>query len=157
MIDAGLAADRRIHHGQQGGGHLHHGNASQPGGCRKSRHVAHHATAKGNDQRAPLQPAAKGCVMDQAHGGWGFLIFSRLDHQGAGVKPRLAEALQGSCAVVGFHHGVGHQQHLGACFKAKAPNLVAQSQQGCRADDHRVGGSLQLHPDRLQIHRAIIL
>ena len=95
--------------------------------------------------------------MDQAHGGWGFLIFSRLDHQGAAVKPRLAEALQGSGAVMGFHHSVCHQQHLGACFKAQAPNLVAQTQQGCRADDHRVGGSLQLHPDRLQIHRAIIL
>jgi two-component sensor histidine kinase len=41
MVHAGLATDRRIHHGQQGGGHLHHGDAPQPSGGGEARHVAH--------------------------------------------------------------------------------------------------------------------
>ena len=82
MVDAGLATDRRIHHGQQGGGHLHHGDAPQPGGGGETGHVADDAAAEGHDQRTALQFGRKGGVMDQGDGGRCFLIFAGLNHQG---------------------------------------------------------------------------
>ena len=82
MVDAGLATDRRIHHGQQGGGHLHHGDAPQPGGGSETRHVADDAAAEGHNQRTALQFGRKGGVMDQGDGGGVFLVFARFNHQG---------------------------------------------------------------------------
>ena len=92
MVDTGLAADGRIHHGQQGGGHLHHGNSPQPGGGCKTGHVADDAATEGNDQRAALQPAGKGGVVDLGHGGGGLLVFTGVDHQGGGLKAGGLEA-----------------------------------------------------------------
>ena len=49
MIDAGLAAHRRVHLGQQGGRHLHEGDAALVTGSGESGHVADHATAQRDD------------------------------------------------------------------------------------------------------------
>ena len=148
VVHARLAADRRIHHRQQGGGHLHHGDAPQPGGRRKPRHVAHHAAAEGHDQRTPLQLALKGGVVDLGHGGRCFLVFPGLDHQGTGSQIGGLQAGQGRRAVVLLHHRVGHQQHLGARLEAPLPDQCPHPAEAAGADHHRVGIGAEGHLDR---------
>ena len=49
MIDAGLAADRRVHLGEQRGWHLHEGDAALVTGRGEASHVADHAAAQRDD------------------------------------------------------------------------------------------------------------
>ena len=46
QVDGGLAAHRRIHHGEQTRGDLHKLAAAHVGGGHKARHVAHDAAAE---------------------------------------------------------------------------------------------------------------
>ena len=49
QVDGRLAADRRIHHGEQACGNLHKLAAAHVGGGHKARHVAHDAAAERHD------------------------------------------------------------------------------------------------------------
>ena len=110
----------------------------------------HHATAKRHDQRAALEPAIKGGVMNQAHGGWRFLVFAGLDHQGAGIEPSCQQAGRSPGPVVLSHHRVGHHQHLGSGLEAAGTDLLAHRSQGAAADRHGVGVLREGHLDRAQ-------
>ena len=72
-VDGGLAADRRIHLGQNRGRDLHKIDAALIDGRRETRQVADHAAAKGGDDIAPVQPfgqqgVAQGFQMVEALG-----------------------------------------------------------------------------------------
>ena len=49
VVDGGFAAHRRVHLGQQGGGHLHIRHAAHVAGCGEARHVTHHAATQGEE------------------------------------------------------------------------------------------------------------
>ncbi len=51
QIDAGLAADRRIDHREQGRRHLHEGDAAHPAGRAETGEIADHAAAEREDRR----------------------------------------------------------------------------------------------------------
>ena len=86
VVHARFAADGGIHHRQQGGGHLHNGDAPQPGGGGKAGHIPHHATTEGNDQGAPFEFLAEGGIMNLRHRGRGFLGFTGFNHQQARLQ-----------------------------------------------------------------------
>ena len=139
MVHAGLAADGGIHHRQQGGGHLHHGDAPQPGGGGEAGHVAHHAAAEGHDQRSPLQAVAEGGVMDQGHGGGGFLVFAGFDHQGVHREASLLEAAATRGPVVPLDLGIGDQQHPGVRPDSLGHEQFCQAGQAACSEHDRVG------------------
>jgi hypothetical protein len=55
MVDAGLAADRRVHLGQQRGGHLDEVDAPLVDGRRETGHVADHAAAQRHEDCAAVE------------------------------------------------------------------------------------------------------
>ena len=92
MVDTGFATNGGIDHGEKGGWNLHHGNAPQPTGGGKTGHVAHHAAAKGHDQRPSLQFVLERRVVDQRHSGGVFLLLAGFDHQQLADKARRVQA-----------------------------------------------------------------
>eukprot|EP01022_Parablepharisma_sp_SALTPOND_P033114 TRINITY_DN881_c1_g1_i23.p1 TRINITY_DN881_c1_g1~~TRINITY_DN881_c1_g1_i23.p1 ORF type:complete len:1292 (+),score=465.19 TRINITY_DN881_c1_g1_i23:16524-20399(+) len=69
VVDAGLAADRRIHLRQQGGGHLHEGHAAHIGGCGKAGQVADHATAQGHQGGLAVALVGQQAIEDRHQAG----------------------------------------------------------------------------------------
>ena len=148
VVDAGLATDGGVHHRQQGGGNLHHGDTPQPGGCGKTAHVTHHTAAEGHEQGAPLQPLAKSLVVDARHRGRCFLLFSRLQHQGGGQQARPLQARQQHGAVMAVHHRVADHQNPCARREAQRPDPLPQALQQTLPDQDGIGLLPQLHRDR---------
>ena len=58
QVDAGLAADGRVHLRQQRGGDLNHRDAAHEDGRQEARHVGDDAAAKGNHQAGAVAAAA---------------------------------------------------------------------------------------------------
>src|SRR5512136_2290134 len=55
MIETGLAADARIHHGKERRGHLDVRYTAQQGRSGESGQIAHHAAAEGDDDTRSLE------------------------------------------------------------------------------------------------------
>jgi hypothetical protein len=56
QVDGGFAADGRVHHGQERGGHLDEGYPPHEDGGQKTAEVPHHPAAQGDEGRAPVGP-----------------------------------------------------------------------------------------------------
>ncbi len=68
MVDAGLAAHRRIDLGQQGGRHLDEVHAALVAGGRKTGHVTDHAATQGDHGGAPVMACGQQAIEDQLQG-----------------------------------------------------------------------------------------
>ena len=86
VVHAGFAANRGIHHGQQGGWNLNHTDAPQPCGRGESRHVSDHPASESQHQRAAFQLPRERRVMDFRNGCGGFLVFSGFDQQELSIE-----------------------------------------------------------------------
>ena len=139
MIHTGLATDGGIHHGQQSGWHLHHADAPQPGRGREAGHVAHHATAKRQHQRAAFQLLREGGVMDGCHGGGGLVLFSGLDHQQLGAESAAAQALDTGLSVGTRHIGVADHQDSSTLTDARLLEFSSDACQTAGTDHHLIG------------------
>ncbi|MNZ94076.1 hypothetical protein D3C78_1131770 [compost metagenome] len=84
MVDAGLAADRRVDLGQQGGRHLDEVDAALIAGGSEAGHVTDHAATQGDHGGAAVVPCSQQAIEDQ---------------------------LQGFPVLVGFAIGQYHRQH----------------------------------------------
>ena len=153
MVHTGLAADRRIDHGQQGGGHLHHGDSPEPGGGRKASHVADDPTAQGHQQGATLQFALEGGLVNESNGGGGFLLFTGLHHQQRGVEAGCLQAGQGRGPIEGLHLRITHHQQLGAGAKTLLGHQGSKLGQAASPNHDRIGLALQGDLNRLKHHR----
>jgi hypothetical protein len=56
QVDGGFAADARVHHGQQGGGHLHQGQPPHVNRGHKAGDIPHHPAPQGDERGAPVGP-----------------------------------------------------------------------------------------------------
>ena len=112
VIHAGFAANSGVHHGQQGGGRLYHGDAPQPCGGGEASHVAHHATTEGHDQGAPFQMFTPAGVVNPGHGGRGFVGFSRLHQQGTDGEASGPQGFHDVSPIMMKDDGIAHHQHL---------------------------------------------
>ncbi len=65
-VDAGLAADGGVDHGQERGGHVDEGNPAQVGGGREAGGVAHDAAAQGHERARSLQAVLEHAAVERA-------------------------------------------------------------------------------------------
>ncbi len=132
-VDAGLAADRGIDLGQQGGRNLHEGQAAQGGGGGKPGQVADHAAAEGDDGGAALdakreQPVDDILVDLHAFGG-----FATGDDDRIGLDRGFAEAVEQGLQVQVGDVAVGDDD--GALLRQARGKQGAGAGQQVVADD----------------------
>ena len=128
----------RVHHGQQGGGHLDEGQPPHEDGGQKAGEVPHHAASQGDDRGAPVGAPGQefpGQALD--HGpGLGALPGRRgQKHRGqAGRGQRVQDggAVEAGHPAVRDHHHLGREPEGGQ----NASQLVAQA----RLDHDPVAG-----------------
>ncbi|MNZ97286.1 hypothetical protein D3C78_1165140 [compost metagenome] len=105
MVDAGLAADRRVDLGQQGGRHLDEVDAALIARRSEAGHVADNATTEGHHRGAAVVPGREEAVENQLQGFPVFVGFAiREDHWQHRIgTQRLAETfeIQGRDGLVG--------------------------------------------------------
>ncbi len=145
QVNAGLAADRRVNHRQQGGGDVHQPDAALVGGGDEAGQVAHHAAPEGDDRVGAAQagrggPAAQALDLGQGLGA----LAGRdrgLDHPHARGLERGRQARRRPGQV-----GVAHQQ-------GRRPGIAGGQQlsglaQEARADVDRKARGADLGPPR---------
>jgi hypothetical protein len=109
MIDAGLAAHRRVHLGQQGSRNLNEVHTALiTGGCEPG-HIPDHAAAQGNHRGPTVMPCSQQCIENGLQGFpvlEGFAI-GKHDRQDVVTGQRLAQTLhvqRRNCAVGDDRH-----------------------------------------------------
>jgi hypothetical protein len=132
-VDAGLAADRRVDHAEQRGGHRHPAHPAQPGRGDEAGQVGHRAAADPDDRVGPGEvgaaqrvPARPGHLERLGRLGVGHL--DRPDGQPG--RPQCGADPVGQLPQRG---GV-HDGHLG-----RAGQQRGQAAEQVRADEHLVG------------------
>jgi hypothetical protein len=158
-VEAGLAADGGVHHGEQGGRHLHERDAAQPRGRDEAGEVADHAAAHGAHPRVAVAGGRRQAGVQIGPRGHRLAAFAgrHLEQQGLHAEraPRLGDPLRmagrghvgvghdrrarrPTCADVG--HGMGKEVGAGA-----DPDVVARIQ---RHAHPRGGDRRGAHPFR---------
>src|ERR1019366_474474 len=66
MVEAGLAADRRVDHGEQRGRHLNEAPSAEQARRRKAPEVSDDAAARRDDDRVPIDAPSERGVPDRA-------------------------------------------------------------------------------------------
>ena len=133
MVDAGLAADRRVDLREQRGGHLHERHAALVAGRGKSGHVANNAAAERNDCAVAAE-AVRHQHIDDARDGSQRLV--RLAIRQDGFDDATAtEGLGQRVHIKGRDGGIADNQHV-AAGKVGA-NEIRLTQQAL-ADQNRV-------------------
>ena len=94
-VHRSLAAYRRIHHRQQGGGHLHAVDAAHPAGGGEPGHVADDAAAQRDHRRVAGRAECGESLDHRAEVGQGFLGFAGGDDVAGDVQVRLRPAQRG--------------------------------------------------------------
>ena len=96
-VDAGLAADRGIHLGQQRGGHLHDADAAPQDAGGEAGQIADHAAAERDDAIAPLDAELEQAFAEGSQHGEALACLAGADHrlaekQALSIKARLQRA-----------------------------------------------------------------
>ncbi len=117
-VDPGLAADRRIDLGQQGGRHLHDADSAPQDAGGEAGQVSHHAAAEGDDAVAALHPELEQPLRERSEHGKALARLAGLDHHLAEQEPLLSEARLEHGKMQRCHIGVGHH-------RVRAPLSVA--------------------------------
>ena len=128
VVDGGFATHRRIHLGQQRGGHLDKGHTAHVAGGGEARHVAHHTTAQRHEHGLAVTAAGEQVVKDEVEREPVLVLFAVGQQHGADLgvvgRQRLAQcrtvkAIDGGVAD---HHGVCRlrQAMPGPCLLQKA-------------------------------------
>ena len=119
-VDAGLAADGRVHHGQQRGGHVHDVHAAQPGGGREPGHVGGRSTAQADDRVLAPNPDAAQHLPDEADDGQFLARLGVGEFDAVGV-----DSLVGQMVSDGFgglrQHGLVQNGDLVATARGSGP------------------------------------
>ena len=76
VVDGRLASHRRVHLGQQCGGHLHERHATHVCCSRKPRHITDHAPTQGKKHRLAVASVFQQCVKNQIEGLPGLVLFA---------------------------------------------------------------------------------
>ncbi len=91
VVDPGLPADRAVDLREQGGGHVHHRNAAQVGGCRKPDDIADHAAADGDDHRRAIRLGLDERVEHARHGVEVLVTLAVFDQDRGAIRSGLTE------------------------------------------------------------------
>jgi hypothetical protein len=144
-VDAGLAADRGIHLGQQRGRHLHDADAAPQNAGGKARQIADHPAAERHDAIAALDAKLEQALAERRQYGE---ALARL----AGAHHGLAEK-QAVSVETRFHRGEIERRHVAVAdhHAARARKRGGDPPPGRGnqplADDDRVAPSRQLYFD----------
>jgi len=150
MVNPGFAPDGRIHHRQQGGGHLDDLNASQPSRSRKTRHVSNNAAAEGHHQRAAFKFCAIGRIVNCCNGGRRLLVFAGINHQEFNTEACVLEAVQAGIAIGGGDIWVADHKHTPTRFDSRIQHLLAKRCQTAGSNHNVVGIALKSNTDVMQ-------
>ena len=148
VVDAGLAADRRVHLGEERGRHLHERQAAEQRRRREACEVAHHTAAEGDDGRPALDPRVEEAVVEHGEPGEVLVLLAVGDHHDGRRKTRVAERRDGSVVLA---HCWAHarrkfyevEQATGSPIAAEAIRRIAELYvieaeiRGRTADDRR--------------------
>ena len=105
-VDSRLAADRGVHHGQQRGGHLNHGNTSQPGRGRETGQVRRRSATESDDESVTAQAEGAEPLPQVLHDA---CLLGRLavgDLKAQDTQTLVGERCLGSTGAVGQRLGV---------------------------------------------------
>ena len=134
-VDAGLAADRGVHLGEQSRRHLHKVDAALVGGGGESGDVADHASTEGNEHPVAGDPPFDQHVLDRGEGVQRLVLLSipdnvRVDAVRVRERGKQTVKVERSHRFVGDHEGVpitdmrGEQRRLADDVRADV-NRVA--------------------------------
>ncbi len=110
-VDRGLAADRGIHLGQQGGGNLRKGDAALEHGGGEAGEIADHPAAQRHDQALAVDLHVEQRAGQFLQPCKAFAAFAGRHHDGTGVDAGLAQALQQWGEMEVRDMVVGHHRH----------------------------------------------
>jgi hypothetical protein len=129
-VDAGLAADRAVDLGEQGGRHLHVSNAAQQDRRTEPGKIADHAAAEGDDRGRALDPGREQDIEQPLELRHALGSFAGGQHdapvaQRGGIEARLEPAKMPGCreALVGHDHQIARaqQRQLLAALRQQTP------------------------------------
>ena len=142
VIDAGLAADGGIDLGQQGGGDLDEGDAALVAGGGKAGHVAHHATAQGDEGAIPAEAVTQQAVEDAVPDLQGFVLLAIREYD---LRHLIAgQGLGDLGQIEGGDRLVGDDHDLAATDMGLIPAWIGQQ---LLADVDGIGAITQGHLD----------
>ena len=116
QVNPHLAADGTVHLGEQRGGNLNEGDASQIGRGHKACQIAHNSTTEGHDETLPLNPMRGQLVVALLDGGEILDRFAGLHRDQGRSETRDLERFDGRLSVVFTDVGIGDH-------RAPRPNL----------------------------------
>ena len=179
-VDAGLATDGRIHHGEQGGGQVYAPDAALVGGGHEAAEVGDHPAPQADQQGLAIGGALGQVGPDGGTGLHGFAGLARWHHDGAetaqrrhgseqlwaamaqavliaeqvqgGVRPACQQAVQGGQGIGADEQGVlSRPVFLHIASAASHPNFV-RPEGPFTPKERRKGAAAPAHPARSHPH-----
>ena len=149
VVDAGLAADRRVHLGEERGRHLHERQAAEQRRRREACEVAHHTAAEGDDGRPALDPRVEEAVVEHGEPGEVLVLLAVGDHHDDRRKTRVAERRDGRLAVEG--PDALARDERAAALEPRRGEARAELREQPRADQHGVRARAEVHPHLVRL------
>ena len=143
MVDADLAPDRAVHHGQQGRGHGDPVDPSHVGRGREAGHVAHDPSPQGDHETVAPEPGPPEGLIERVQGRR-VLVALSVGHESVPDRAERGQGARDPRAVQREHAPAGDQHHPAA---AQEPEDVGEEAREAMADGDRVTPLAQLDRD----------
>ncbi len=160
-VDAGLAAHRRVHHAQQGGGHVHQSHATHPGAGHEAGEVGDGAAAQAHHDASAVETDAAQDLPAEVRHGQRLAVLGVRDLDPVGVESGCGQLLPDGLSRGGERGRVddrdsGRVAHrLGEVAQQAPPHDDVVRLRGPHRDTDGVGhrslltASLHARPERL--------
>ena len=112
VIDAGLAADRRVDHGQQRRGDLNERKPAEDGGGGEARRIPDYAAAEGDERRVSVNGCAEDRVVDAVDRGDRLVVLAGRDGAFDHVLEAVRERRDEGAPMLGGKIGVVNDDDL---------------------------------------------